>query len=99
MSHLWSPGITSPHLRSFYRIPWPIRTQLSGARSVGDDTVSHLHKAQILSAWSQDAPPLHSLFPVELTLHCNASEPFILPIFQGLAVSEADPLAYFESGT
>jgi hypothetical protein len=37
-------------------------------------------------------------FPVEVTLQCNASEPFILSIFRGLAVSEADPLAHFESG-
>lgn len=35
---------------------------------------------------------------VEVTLQCNASEPFIMPTFQGLAVSKADPLAYFESG-
>jgi hypothetical protein len=38
------------------------------------------------------------MFPVEVTVQCNASEPFILPIFQGLAVSEADSLAHFESG-
>jgi hypothetical protein len=37
-------------------------------------------------------------FPVEVTLQCNASEPFILSIFRGLAVSEADSLAHFESG-
>jgi hypothetical protein len=55
-------------------------------------------EAQIPSAWSQYASPPHSMFPVEVTLQCNASEPFILSIFRGLAVSEADPLAHFESG-
>jgi hypothetical protein len=38
------------------------------------------------------------MFLEVVTLQCNASELSILPIFQGLAVSEADPLAHFESG-
>jgi hypothetical protein len=62
------------------------------------NTVSHLHEALIPSAWSQDVPPPYGMYPVEVTLHHNASEPSILPSFQALAVSEADPLAHFESG-
>jgi hypothetical protein len=79
----------------------PIRSVIlrrARTRPLDDDTVSHLHEALIPSAWSQDAPPPHGVFSVEVTLQCNGTEPSILPSFQAIAVSEADPLAHFESG-
>jgi hypothetical protein len=79
MSQLWSPtfGPSAEHAGQS-ELSYP---RSAGAGSVGDDTVSHLHEALISSGWSQDAPPPHGVFPMEVTLQCNGTEPSILPCF------------------